>query len=84
MSKNNHPKVSVIIPTYNRANLLPRTIKSVLNQTFRDFELIIVDDGSTDNTKQVIERFQTDLRVKYIYQENSGGPAKINAFIDFI
>jgi glycosyltransferase involved in cell wall biosynthesis len=70
------PKVSVIIPTYNRADLLPRTIKSSLNQTFKDFELIIVDDGSTDNTKEVVEKFKKkDNRVKYIWQENSGGPA---------
>ena len=72
----NH-KVSVIIPTYNRAHFLPRAIKSVLNQTFQDFELIIVDDGSTDNTKEVVENFQKqDSRIKYIWQENSGGPAK--------
>jgi len=72
-----NPKVSVIIPTYNRANLLARAIKSVLNQTFQDFELIIVDDGSTDNTKEVVEEFQKkDSRIKYIFQENSGGPAK--------
>ena len=72
----NH-KVSVIIPTYNRAHFLPRAIKSVLNQTFQDFELIIVDDGSTDNTKEVVEDFQKqDSRIKYIWQENSGGPAK--------
>jgi glycosyltransferase involved in cell wall biosynthesis len=51
-------KVSVIIPIYNRADLLPRAMSSVLNQTFQDFELIIVDDGSTDNTKQVVEEFQ--------------------------
>jgi glycosyltransferase involved in cell wall biosynthesis len=70
-------KVSVIIPTYNRANLLPRPIKSVLNQTFQDFELIIVDDGSTDNTRELVEEFQKkDSRIKYIFQENSGGPAK--------
>jgi glycosyltransferase involved in cell wall biosynthesis len=73
----NYPKVSVIIPTYNRANLLARAIKSVLNQTFQDFELIIVDDGSTDNTRELVEEFQKkDSRIKYIFQENSGGPAK--------
>ncbi len=71
------PKVSVIIPTYNRSHFLSRAIKSVLNQTFQDFELIIVDDGSTDNTKEVIENFQEkDKRIKYIWQKNSGGPAK--------
>ena len=70
------PKVSVIIPTYNRAHLLPRAIKSVLNQTFKDFELIIVDDGSTDNTREVVEKFQKqDKRIKYFWQENSGGPS---------
>jgi glycosyltransferase involved in cell wall biosynthesis len=70
------PKVSVIIPTYNRAHLLPRAIKSVLNQMFKDFELIIVDDGSTDNTREVVEGFQKkDPRVKYSWKENSGCPA---------
>jgi len=73
----NFPKVSVIIPTYNRADLLPRALNSVLNQTFQDFELIIVEDGSTDNTKQLVEEFQKkDERIKYIWQKNSGGPAK--------
>ena len=72
-----YPKVSIIIPTYNRVDLLPRAINSVLNQTFQDFELIVVDDGSTDNTKQVVEEFQKkDKRIKYIWQENSGAPAK--------
>jgi glycosyltransferase involved in cell wall biosynthesis len=75
-----NPKVSVIIPTYNRANLLPRAIKSVLNQTFRDFELIIVDDGSTDNTRELVERFQKkDSRIKYFYKEN-GGPGSARNF----
>jgi len=45
------PKVSVIIPTYNRAHLLARAIQSVLDQTYNDFELIVVDDGSIDNTE---------------------------------
>ena len=59
------PLVSVILPTYNRARLLGRAVKSVLNQTFEDFELIIVDDGSTDDTESVIRSFD-DERIKYI------------------
>lgn len=46
-----------IISAYNRADLLNRTIQSVLNQTFKNFELIIIDDGSTDNTKKIVEEF---------------------------
>lgn len=70
------PKISIIIPAYNRADLLPRTINSVLNQTFKDFELIVIDDGSTDNTKEVVEKFVLqDNRVKYLWQKNSGGAA---------
>ncbi len=77
MKKSEKPLVSVIIPTYNRAHLLPRAITSVLSQTLKDFELIIVDDGSTDNTREVVESFQKkDKRIRYIWQENSGGPAK--------
>ena len=67
---------SVIIPTYNREDILPKCIDSVLNQTFKEFELIIVDNGSTDNTKELIESYkQKDNRIKYIWQENSGSPA---------
>ncbi len=52
MKEEKNPLVSVIIPTYNRAELLPRAIKSALNQAFKDFELIIIDDCSTDDTKK--------------------------------
>jgi len=73
----NKPIVSVIIPTYNRKDLLERAIKSVLSQTFQDWELIIVDDGSTDETRDLVENFQrVDPRIKYIWQNNSGAPAK--------
>ncbi|MEZ4617190.1 MAG: glycosyltransferase family 2 protein [Caldilineaceae bacterium] len=71
------PKFSVVIPTYNRAHFLPRAISSVLNQTFTDFELIIADDGSTDNTQEIINSIM-DPKVKYIYQENAGGGAARN------
>ncbi|MFN8528535.1 MAG: glycosyltransferase family 2 protein [Anaerolineae bacterium] len=67
------PKVTVIISAYQKASYLPQTIQSVLDQTFRDFELLIVDDGSTDNTRQVVEEIAArDSRVHYLYQENQG------------
>jgi len=80
---NEKPKVSVIIPTYNRAELLPRAIKSVLEQTYQDFEIIVVDDGSTDNTEEVIKEFQEqDKRIKYIkHDKNKGGSAARNTGI---
>ncbi len=69
------PTVSVIIATYNRAHLVGRAIRSVFNQTYQDFELIVVDDGSTDDTEQVIKGFSDD-RLRYIQLgERSGGAA---------
>jgi len=65
-------KISVILTTYNRAKkYLPKAIKSVLNQTFKDFELIIVDDGSTDNTTEVVRSFK-DSRIKYFKIKHFG------------
>ncbi|MBR4690273.1 MAG: glycosyltransferase family 2 protein [Bacteroidales bacterium] len=61
---------SIIIPTYNRAAFLPKAIESVLNQTYTDWELIIVDDGSTDNTREVVSQYN-DGRITYIYQQNA-------------
>src|SRR5690606_27150909 len=66
------PVVSVITPTYNRAAFLPQAIERVLGQTFADLELLIVDDGSTDNTRQLVECYAQDKRVRYFYQENQG------------
>ena len=62
---------SVVIPTYNRAHLLERSVSSVLRQTYGDIELIIVDDGSTDQTRARVSEFQ-DSRIKYLYKENGG------------
>jgi len=73
-----NPTVSVIIPTYNRAHLIGRSIKSVLSQSYQDFEIIIVDDGSTDNTEEVVSSFN-DERIRYIrHGENKGEAAARN------
>ena len=78
---NNTDLVSVIIPTYNRAHLIKRSAESVLNQTYKNLELIIVDDGSTDNTKEIIDSIK-DNRIIYIYQKNQGASAARNTGID--
>lgn len=63
--------ISVVLPTFNREVYLSRAIESVLTQTYRDFELIIIDDGSTDKTRSLVESYQ-DERMSYLYQENQG------------
>src|SRR5687767_5541436 len=65
------PPISIIIPTFNRAHLLARAIQSVISQTSSEWELIIVDDGSTDNTKLLVKDFLGD-KIRYFYQENHG------------
>jgi glycosyltransferase involved in cell wall biosynthesis len=72
MKKN--PTVSVVIPTYNREQLIGRSIKSVLSQTYQDFEIIVVDDASTDNTKEVINSFNDD-RIRYVRHKQNRGEA---------
>jgi len=67
-------KISVIIPTYNRADFITETINSVLNQNYQNFEILIIDDGSTDNTKEIVSNIK-DKRIKYFYQSNTGVPA---------
>ena len=69
---NNKPLVSIVTCTYNRAHLIAETIRSVLTQSWQDFEYIIVDDGSTDNTAEIIESFK-DQRIKYHLHEQTGG-----------
>jgi glycosyltransferase involved in cell wall biosynthesis len=66
-------QISIIIPTYNRAHFLSYAIQSVINQTYQNWELLIIDDGSTDNTKKVVEEFiKKDSRIKYFYKEHGG------------
>jgi len=73
-------KISVIIPTYNRSQLLIDTVQSVLDQTYQDFEIIIIDDASTDDTKSVAEQLiASDSRIRYYRQkENKRAPAARN------
>lgn len=66
--------VSIVLPTYNRADLLPRAMKSILEQTYEEFELLIVDDGSDDNTEEVVTGME-DQRIRYIRLEKNSGPA---------
>ena len=66
-----NPTVSIILPTYNRAALLPRAIDSVLAQSFTDWELLIWDDGSTDNTSTVVQAYK-DARIRYYSDVNHG------------
>ncbi len=70
-------KISVVIPAYNHEKFIGPAIDSVLNQSFQDFELIIVDDGSTDKTADVIKGY-TDSRIRYFYQENQDAFNTIN------
>lgn len=73
------PLVSVVAPTYNYGRFVGEMLESVLAQTYRNWECVVVDDGSTDNTNEVVARFaETDGRIKYIRHENRGQPAALN------
>lgn len=74
--------VSVIIPSYNRASTIEKSVRSVLNQTYRDIELIVVDDCSTDNTKQVLEQIHDDRLRYHCLEKNSGACAARNKGIE--
>ncbi|HEA30284.1 MAG TPA: glycosyltransferase, partial [Leeuwenhoekiella sp.] len=65
------PEFSVVIPVYNKAAFLQQTIQSVLDQNFRDFEIIAVNDGSTDQSLEILRSF-ADARIKILDQENNG------------
>ena len=63
------PLISVVVVTYNRAQFLKDALDSIKRQTFKDYEIILVDDGSTDNTKEIVEMYEG---IRYIYQEHAG------------
>lgn len=74
-----YPTVSVVLPVYNQAAYLPAAIDSVLGQTYRDFELIAVDDGSTDDTPTVLDSYDTRQGFTCVRQDNQGLPRALNA-----
>lgn len=75
-NRNEYPLVSVILPTYNRRHLVTKSIRSVLGQTYRNFELIVVDDGSTDGTQALVRSIAPSVR--YLWQEHQGVAAARN------
>lgn len=81
-NKTKNQLVSIIVPCFNQAHFLPETLDSLLNQTYQNWECIIVDDGSTDDTKKIAEEYEKrDDRFRYIYQENKGLPGARNTGI---
>ena len=78
------PSISVIVPVYKVENFLHRCVDSILAQTFEDFELILVDDGSPDNCGAICEEYaRKDSRIQVIHQKNGGLSAARNAGIDW-
>lgn len=75
-----NPKVSICIPTFNRKGYLKETIESILAQTYKDYEIVIVDDGSTDGTEEMIK--ENDYNVRYYWQTNKGVAAAENKLIE--
>lgn len=76
-SPTSRPYFSIAIPAYNRADIIGRAIESCLSQTFADFEIVVCDDGSSDNTEQVVRAY-ADPRITYVRQANAGGGAARN------
>jgi glycosyltransferase involved in cell wall biosynthesis len=74
------PTISVIIPTFNRSKLVVNAIRSVLCQTYRDYEIVVVDDGSTDDTAQALKPYMD--RIRYVYQPNRGASAAQNRGVE--
>lgn len=74
----NSPYVSVILPTYNQAEYLPRSLDSILAQTWRDYELIVVNDGSTDGTRDILDEYAAKYGFNVIHQKNQKLPQALN------
>ena len=79
-------RFTIFIPTYNRAHTLGRAFLSIESQTFHDFDVVIIDDGSTDNTRQLVQQWgeSVNFAVNYFYKENGGKPSAYNYALDKI
>lgn len=73
---NDSPLFSIIIPTFNRADKISRCLNSLVAQTYKNFEVLVCDDGSTDNTAEVVSPYKTLLQISYFWNTNWGGPAR--------
>ena len=78
MSSTEHPSISIILPTYNGSAYLRQSLDSCLSQTFKDLEVVVVDDGSTDHTESILDSY-SDTRLRVLKQANQGLPAALNA-----
>lgn len=83
MNENSSPLVSMITPCYNGAKYLPKFLESVLQQSYKNIEFIFIDDGSTDNTKDIVSNYSNEfhdagIKLVYIYQKNQGQAAALN------
>jgi len=74
--------VSIVVPTYNRGYCIEESLESALNQTYKNIEVIVVDDGSTDNTQEILNTLARERKVKYFYQENQGPSAARNLGVE--
>ena len=73
--KGKNMEISVVIPVYNRADMIVRALDSLVNQTYKDFEVLIIDDGSKDTIKQVVDQYAGNLDIAYYYYDHSGNIA---------
>ena len=77
--------ISIIVPVYNTGKYLHRCIESILAQTYNDFELILIDDGSTDNSGKICDEYaKTDDRIVVLHQENKGQAVARNVGLDYV
>jgi len=76
------PKVSVVIPTYNHARYLPYAIESVINQSYPNLEVFVIDDGSNDKTAELVKCYGS--KINYIYKENGGTPSALNLGLSIV